>query len=158
MFTFYNPHNNDLYNNLVKLSRNIFFYKDISLKDDFDTRIILIFLHFSIIIKKFKKGKFPQKLFDNIFQNIEYNLREEGYGDVSVNKKMKTYINVFHSIIPQIEKWNDKNIDNKNDILKKYLFYNNKLPILASYFDKYLIYLTNKNLNFFTKSVNKHKF
>ena len=71
---------------------------------------------------------------------------------------MKTYINIFHSIIPPLEKWDDKNVDNKNDILKNYLFYNNDSPILASYFDKYLIYLTNKNLNFFTKSVNKHKF
>ena len=121
MFTFYNPHNNDLYNNLVKLSRNIFFYKDISLKDDFDTRIILIFLHFSIIIKKFKKGKFPQKLFDNIFQNIEYNLREEGYGDVSVNKKMKILNKIFYDILLKLEKKNSDKFIINNEILIKYL-------------------------------------
>ena len=95
-----------LLNNLVKLSRNIFFYKDIELKDDFDTRIILIFLHFSIIIKKFKKSKFPQELFDNIFQNIEYNLREEGYGDVSVNKKMKILNKIFYDILLKVQKTN----------------------------------------------------
>ena len=102
MFTFYNPHNNNLYNNLVKLSRNIFFYKDIKLKDDFDTRIILIFLHFSIILilfKKKKKNKFPQKIFDNVFLNIEYHLRELGYGDVAVNKKMKVLNKKFYDIL-----------------------------------------------------------
>ena len=122
---------------------------------------ILFLLHFAFFLTSYKDAndkKLLQNIYDFIFKQIDASLRESGDGDVSVNKKMKTYINVFHSIIPQIEKWNDKNIDNKNDILKKYLFYNNKLPILASYFDKYLIYLTNKNLNFFTKSVNKHKF
>jgi len=106
---------------LVKLSRNIFFYKDIKLKDDFDTRIILIFLHFSIIIKKFKKSKFPQELFDNIFQNIEYNLREEGYGDVSVNKKMKILNKIFYDILLKVQKTNSDKFIINNEILIKYL-------------------------------------
>ena len=92
MFSFYNRHNNNLYNKLVEFSRNIFFYKDLNLKDNFETRIILIFLHFSIILLKYRKvnkEKFPQEIFDNIFVNIEYHLRELGYGDVAVNKKMK---------------------------------------------------------------------
>ena len=62
------------------------------MKDIFETRIILIFLHFSIILLKYRKvnkEKFPQEIFDNIFVNIEYHLRELGYGDVAVNKKMK---------------------------------------------------------------------
>ena len=140
-------------------NKNIFF--DCKIEDNFSSRLILFLLHFAFFLTSYKDQndkKLLQNIYDFIFKQIDASLRESGDGDVSVNKKMKTYINVFHSIIPQIEKWNDKNIDNKNDILKKYLFYNNKLPILASYFDKYLIYLTNKNLNFFTKSVNKHKF
>ena len=73
MFAFYNRHNNNLYNKLVELSRNIFFYKDLKLNDNFETRIILIFFHFSVILLKFRKNnnsKFPQKIFDNIFLNI----------------------------------------------------------------------------------------
>ena len=99
-----------------------------------------------------------QKIYDFIFRQFDLSLRESGDGDVSVNKKMKTYINIFHSILIDIINWDDKKIDKKNDILKKYLYYDNKSNILASYFDKYLIYLRNNNLNFFTKSVNKHKF
>ena len=69
MFSFYNRHNNNLYNKLVEFSRNIFFYKDLNLKDNFETRIILIFLHFSIILLKYRKvnkEKFPQEIFDNM--------------------------------------------------------------------------------------------
>ena len=44
------------------------------------------------------------------------------------------------------------------EILEKYLFYDNKSNLLASYFDKYSIYLRNNNLNFFAEGVNKHKF
>ena len=36
-------HNNDLYNTLLSLSRNIFFYKEIKLPDTFETRIYLMF-------------------------------------------------------------------------------------------------------------------
>jgi cytochrome b pre-mRNA-processing protein 3 len=103
MFAFYNRHNNSLYNKLVELSRNLFFYKELGLKDNFETRIILIFMHFSIIINLHKNGKFSQKIFDNIFQNIEYHLRELGYGDVTVNKKMKILNKIFYDILLKIE-------------------------------------------------------
>ncbi|MBA1338332.1 MAG: hypothetical protein FD549_000403 [Pelagibacterales bacterium] len=105
MFAKYNPHNNKLYNNLVKLSRNIYFYRELKLKDNFESRIILIFLHYSIIMTSLttnKKIKFPQHIFDNIFQNIEYHLRELGYGDVAVNKKMKILNKIFYNILLKI--------------------------------------------------------
>ena len=114
MFATYKSHNNNLYNNLVKLSRNIFFYKDLDFKDNFETRIILIFLHFSIVIEAFrikKKGKFPQKIYDNIFTNIEYHLRELGYGDIAVNKKMKLLNKIFYNILLKIS-------DNKSSVFK----------------------------------------
>ena len=106
MFSTYQSHNNKLYNKLLDLSRNIFFYKEISLKDDFETRINLIFIHFSIllIIFKNKKKEFPQKIFDNIFLNIEYHLRELGHGDVTVNKKMKILTRIFYDILLKINK------------------------------------------------------
>ena len=78
MFAKYKPHNNSLYNKLVELSRNIFFYEKLLLKDDFLTRIKLIFLHLSLILIIFREknnNKFPQDVFDNIFLNIEYHLR-----------------------------------------------------------------------------------
>ncbi len=124
MFTFYKAHNNQLYNKLVELSRNIFFYKDLALKDSFETRIILIFLHLSIImiIVKNKKHKFPQKIFDNIFLNVEYHLRELGHGDTSINKKMKTLNRIFYDILLKIHSDDSKKFKINKDLVKKHLF------------------------------------
>ena len=46
---------NNLYNTLLQLSRNIFFYNKTQLKDNFETRIYLMFIHFSIIMLIYKK-------------------------------------------------------------------------------------------------------
>ena len=142
MFTFYNRHNNDLYNKLVELSRNIFFYKKLKLKDNFETRIILMFFHFSIILlifKKVKKNKFPQKIFDNIFLNIEYHLRELGYGDVTVNKKMKILNKIFYNILLKIDVNHSNELVFKGNIISDHLTLNpdKKIEItskLTSYF------------------------
>ena len=88
----------------MKLSRNLYFYKEIGLKDTFETRIYLMFLHFSLIliIYKFKKIKFPQNEYDSLFQCIENDLRELGQGDVAVNKKMKDLNKIFYDILLKI--------------------------------------------------------
>ena len=74
------------------------------LKDTFETRIYLMFIHFSIILIIFKKKqtKFPQLSYDNLFISIENNLRELGYGDVAVNKKMKDLNKIFYDILLKI--------------------------------------------------------
>ena len=122
MFSFYQSHSNLLYIKLVDLSRNIFFYKKIGLKDDFETRINLIFIHFSLLLIIFKKMKkdFPQDIFDNIFQNIEYHIRELGYGDVTVNKKMKTLTRIFYDILLKIPKPKSELFEINKEILKTY--------------------------------------
>ena len=104
MFTFYKKHNAQLYNNLVNLSRNKFFYQEACLEDKIETRILLIFFHFALILRSTKnknkeKEKETQDIFDNVFQNIEYNLREMGHGDVAVNKKMKSLTRVFYDVL-----------------------------------------------------------
>ena len=99
-------HNLDLYNNLLYLSRKIFFYRDLSLKDTFETRIYLMFFHYSVILIVFKKKEYKkdQDNYNNLFFNIENNLRELGFGDVSVNKKMKDLNKVFYDILLKINK------------------------------------------------------
>ena len=104
-------HTNDLYSTLLNLSRNIFFYKKIGLPDTFETRIYLMFVHFSVMMIVFKnKGKkFNQKSYDSVFHNIENNLREMGFGDVSVNKKMKDLNKLLYDILLKLNKKNDVN-------------------------------------------------
>ena len=74
-------HNPDLYNTLLTLSRNIFFYKDLEFKDIYETRIYLMFFHYSIILMISKiKGKRPdQNNYNSLFFYIENNLRELGF-------------------------------------------------------------------------------
>ena len=78
-------------------------------------------LHFSIILKIFrkKKEKFDQKKYDFFFNSIENNLRELGFGDVSVNSKRKNLNNILYDILLKIEK-ND--LKNSFKINKKIVF------------------------------------
>ena len=94
-------HKRNLYNILLNLSRNIFFYKITKLPDTFETRLYLMFFHFSIlmIVSKSKGKKFNQESYDYLFHNIESNLRENGLGDVSVNKKMKEFNKILYDIL-----------------------------------------------------------
>ena len=47
-----------------------------------------------------------QKLFDFFIRQIELSIREIGHGDVTVNKKMKEYVNFLFSILDQLERCN----------------------------------------------------
>ena len=114
MIFFKKEHKHHLYNTLLELSRNIFFYKRVNLPDTFETRVILMFFHFSLImlIYKLKGKKFDQSSYDSVFNNIENNLRELGFGDVTVNKKMKELNKILYDILLKIR----INSDNNNTI------------------------------------------
>ena len=112
----------ELYNTLLTLSRNIFFYKKVKLADSFETRIYLMFIHFSIlmIIYKKKGQKFEQKTYDSLFHNIENNLRELGFGDVSVNKKMKDFNKLLYDILLKLERNNEATFKLNESLILKY--------------------------------------
>ena len=46
-----------------------------------------------------------QDVFDYVFKELEISIREIGYGDASINKKMKTYVNSLYSILEKIDNW-----------------------------------------------------
>ena len=129
-------HNLDLYNTLLSLSRNLFFYNNIKLKDTFETRVYLMFIHFSIImiIHKNKKIKFPQESYDSLFYSIENNLRELGFGDVVVNNKMKVLNKILYDILLKVnETKNDFKLN--KELVSKYFVELNNLKV-----EKYLIF------------------
>ena len=111
-----------LYNTLLSLSRNLYFYNELKLKDTFETRVYLMFFHFSVMMIIFKKkgSKFDQNSYDSFFQNIENNLREMGFGDVSVNKKMKDLNKILYDILLKIFIENDQNIQINEKLILKY--------------------------------------
>ena len=139
---FKKKHNTDLYNILLHLSRNIFFYKTINLKDSFETRVFLMFFHFSIFMIIFKKkgNKFNQNEYDNVFFNIENNLRELGLGDVSVNKKMKDLNKILYDILLKINESEENNfIINKKLVLKYFSSLNDQKNSKIDDFERYFI-------------------
>ena len=138
-----------LYNKILVLSRNKFLYSNIGLSDTFLTRINLIFFHSSFLTIKLKNDykidgfkKLSQNLFDYTFQKIELNMREIGYGDVTVNKNMKILVNRFYDILLKCESYVKLDLMKKKTLLLKYFFLiktkqEDNLTILVDYFDKY---------------------
>tara|TARA_B100000401_G_C52594155_1_gene618703 strand:- start:176 stop:712 length:537 start_codon:yes stop_codon:yes gene_type:complete len=98
-----------IYQNIVEISRSKVFYIDFELDDSFETRFDLITMHSFIIFYYYRKNKdiksnIAQELFDLIFGDLENNLREMGFGDIAVNKKMKSFVNAFYGRIAQYSK------------------------------------------------------
>ena len=137
-----------LYNKIVFLARKNFFYKDFQLSDSFSNRIYLIFFHLCFILIALKNKKSDkndqQVIFDFFFKQIELNCRELGYGDMTVNKKMKDLIKLFYEILIQCKNWKQLQIDNKNDFLLDFFSNNcdNKILTkkLINYFDKFAFF------------------
>ncbi len=150
----------NFYNNLVQLTTNKSLYKGIkSNQDTFSDRLTLFLIHFAFILKEFKNDedeKSLQKLYDFNFRQLELSIREIGYGDQSINKKMKDYINVFHGIISEIHFWDEMNYDKKSDCLLTFLQNFENSEYLVDYFDNFVEDLKKNNLKSYLKSVNNH--
>ena len=148
----------NFYNNLVKLTTNKSLYKDlVDNKDTFSDRLSLFLIHFALILKEFKNDKNEkelQELYDFNFRQLELTIREIGYGDQSINKKMKDYINLFHGIISEIHFWDNMKFDKKVDCLSKFLQNFKNTDYLVEYFNVFSEDLKKYNLNSYLKSVN----
>ncbi|MFL2903117.1 MAG: ubiquinol-cytochrome C chaperone family protein [Candidatus Pelagibacter sp.] len=144
------------YNNLIKYTRNKDLYKFLNRKDSFSDRLMLFLLHFSFFLKNYRNEEnkiILQEIYDFIFKQLELSIREIGYGDQSINKKMKDYINIFHSMVSEIHFWDDLN---KSEKIKKFSFFLNdfeKIDHLLDYFEKFNDKLSKISLNSYLKSV-----
>ena len=136
----------NIYNNLIKYTRNKNLYISLNREDNFSDRLILFLLHFAFFLKNFKTKEnknLLQDLYDYIFRQLELSIREIGYGDQSINKKMKDYINVFHGIISEIHFWDEMNHDKKRDCLLTFLQNFENSEYLVDYFDNFVEDLKN---------------
>ena len=145
-----------LYNNLINYTRNKDLYKNLNREDNFADRLTLFLLHFSFFLKNFKSEEnknILQEIYDFNFRQLELSIREIGYGDQSINKKMKDYINLFHSMVSEIHFWNNLT---KTEKLKKISIFlsdfENKQELL-NYFNDFNLNLSKKTLNSYLKSV-----
>ena len=144
---------------MVKLTRNKDLYKNFINQDTFSDRLIFFLLHFAFFLKVYKKDndkKIMQEIYDYSFRQLELSIREIGYGDQSINKKMKDYLNLFYGMIDKIHNWEDSSIDQKRSILANFTNFNGEDYFLVDYFEKYRLNLLNNTLNSFIKGVVKH--
>ena len=151
----------NIYNNLIKLTRNKNLFEKIYSKESFSDRLVIFFFHFAFFLKLFKNQTSKdnlQNLYDFIFKQIELSVREIGYGDASVNKKMKEYVNLMYAIIDKVELWENLDLTSKNSFISEFIKIDKKSSFFVSYFDKYNTYLSKNSFNYFTKEVISLKF
>ena len=145
----------NIYNNLIKLTRNKNLYNQSRL-DTFYDRMIILFFHLSFLLKTYKNiesSENLQKFFDYCVKQIELSIREIGYGDATINKKMKDYINLLFSIIDKIDTWDYADDIKKKEIIVKYINDNEKVEKYLNYFDKYCKYLRKNTFNSLSKDI-----
>ena len=148
-----------IYNNLIKLTTNKNLYVDIKSQDQFSDRITLFLLHFAFFLKNFKSDqnkKILQEIYDFNFRQIELSIREIGYGDQSINKKMKDYLNLFYAMINEIHDWDILEPKTRISVLSKFLDNRDNIDYLVEYFEKYRLNLLKNTLNSYIKGVIKH--
>ena len=106
--------------------------------------------------KNEENKKILQEIYDYNFRQLELSIREIGYGDQSINKKMKDYINLFHSMVSEIHFWD--NLSKSEKIKKFSLFLSDfqNIDDLVEYFEKFNSNLSKKTLNSYLKSVINH--
>ena len=146
----------NIYNNLIKLTRNKSLYLKLEKNDTFSDRLIFLFFHLAFFLKQYKSSipsKDLQDLFDFIIKQIELSIREIGYGDALINKKMKIYLNLFYSMLEKIESTDLDNNENSMELIRKYMNTDINLDFYANYFNKYRLFLAKNTLNNFTKDI-----
>ena len=147
-----------IYNNFINFTRNKELYKNLNREDNFSDRLTLFLLHFSFFLKNYKNNENKtvlQEIYDFNFRQLELSIREIGYGDQSINKKMKDYINLFHSMVSEIHFWGDLSKSAKLKKISIFLSDFGNIEYLLDYFEKFNDDLSKKTLNSYLKSVSK---
>ncbi len=97
-----------------------------------------------------------QNFFDYCIRQIELSVREIGYGDATINKKMKEYVNLLFSIIDKLHNWDNKNSDEKKEIIKLFIVDAENYDIYLDYFDNFTNLLTKNSFKNLTKDILTH--
>ena len=141
---------------MINLTTNKSLYKGLEKQDTFADRLTLFLFHFAFFLKEFKdpdNEKILQKIYDFNFRQLELSIREIGYGDQSINKKMKDYINIFHAIVSDIHFWDNLTLIEKEKKISTFLSNFKKIDYLVHYFEDFRVNLSKKTLNSYIKSV-----
>tara|TARA_B100000287_G_scaffold164796_1_gene155462 strand:- start:427 stop:900 length:474 start_codon:yes stop_codon:yes gene_type:complete len=146
----------NIYNNLIKLTRNKSLFLTTRINDTFSERLIIFLIHFAFFLREMKNSEnkdILQDIYDLTFKQIDTSIREIGYGDMSINKKMKNYINLFHSIITKIKDWDTMQFHQKSSFLKELINKDADFQFFVNYIENYRSFLKNNTLNSLSKDI-----
>ena len=146
----------NIYNNLIKLTRNKSLYEKLNKNETFSDRLIFFLLHLAFLFKRLKNVGYDhelQKIYDFSFKQIELSLREIGYGDMTINKKMKDYINVFHSLLYFVDKWENLENEQIKKLFFEYLDISIEYDFFTDYFNDFYRSLKNNTLFYLSKDI-----
>ena len=90
-----------LYTEAVRAARAPYFYTELRVPDTLDGRFDLVGLHVFLLIDRLRAAAPPgpaiaQGVFDAMFADMDFNLREMGVGDMAVAKRNKEMWEAFH--------------------------------------------------------------
>ena len=85
-----------LYNKIVFLTRESFFYKDFKLTDSFSNRIYLIFFHLSFILIVLKNREIEKN------NHLLFNFFSDNYDNKILTNKLANYFDKFALFIEDI--------------------------------------------------------
>ena len=122
----YETVSHNIYQKIVTFSRNKIFYTKYKVPDTIDGRFDMIVLITIIVVFRLSKIKdeginLSQEIFDIVFKDLDFSLRELGAGDVSVANNMKKFISSYMGR----QKIYLKAFKNKNEKLLASAFENN---------------------------------
>ena len=143
---------------MINYTRNKDLYISLDREDNFSDRLTLFLLHFSFFLKNYKNEQnkiLLQDIYDFNFRQLELAIREIGYGDQSINKKMKDYINLFHAMVSEIHFWDKLTRNEKLEKFKIFLCDFKEIDHLLDYFENFNEKLSKITLNSYLKSVSK---
>jgi len=94
----------DLYLALVEQARRPEFYAEGGVPDTLDARFEMIVLHAYLVMRRLGRmgedgQRLAQALFDQMFADMDRNLREIGVGDLSVGKQVKRMAKRFYGSV-----------------------------------------------------------
>jgi len=97
-----------LYLKIVQQSRRQEFYLQGGVADTIDGRFDLLVLNVYLVMRRLKDigpgaGKLSQALFDEMFSNLDGDLREMGIGDLSIGKKVQKMAEAFYGRVEGYE-------------------------------------------------------
>jgi cytochrome b pre-mRNA-processing protein 3 len=91
----------DIYSSIVAKARQPYFYAVLGVPDTIDGRFDMILLHAILLMNRLAQGSpaardLAQKIFDELFADMDRSLREMGVGDLSVGKRVRKMAMAFY--------------------------------------------------------------